>query len=129
MHISYVKFIWTTRRGSRLDHVSWKYTEQIRKPCQHIPLDFPQILLKNSNIFFLLFFFGFSVFFSFFFFWFVCVFFLNKNIYSKRHWTMRAGKWKKTFTRLISENMTFFGLINLTKSWFTSIYSPIINWN
>ena len=39
LHINYIKFIGTTRRNSRLDHVSYKYTEQIRKRYHRVPLD------------------------------------------------------------------------------------------
>ena len=51
MHITYINFIWTNRRNSRFDHLSLKYTDQIRKQHCFIPLGFPHILLATTTFF------------------------------------------------------------------------------
>ena len=51
MHITYINFIWTNRRNSRFDHLSLKYTDQIRKQHCFIPLGFPHILLTTTTFF------------------------------------------------------------------------------
>ena len=50
LHISYIKFIWTNRRNSRLDRVSKEYTEQNRKWYCRIHLDFFTDILFSSLV-------------------------------------------------------------------------------
>ena len=75
LHISFTKFIWTTKRISGL-HL-YKFPEQIRELYHCIPSDFFTAILFSSLLSF---------------------FFEIKNIYSDTHSTMQAGEWCKNFT-------------------------------
>ena len=112
--------IWKDLTGSLVTSpVFWQrssqnYTKRIRKRYHGIPLDFSQILLtiprfSSSLSYMVSFVFLFSSFVSLAFFC-LCVFFESKNICFDTHSTLRAGKWKKIFTRPISGNKTTFFL-------------------